>query len=189
MIKNSIIYLIGFAGVGKFTIAKEIVSLSNFKLVDNHLINNPIFSVIETDGKTPLPEEVWEKTKVIRETVFDVIQTISPSSFNFVLTNELIEGRKGDIEIYQKVLALANKRGSLFLPVRLICAENELCKRVESEDRKLYFKEIDVDAAHQKSQISNVLNPNHSNLFTLEVTHLTAKQAADVILKRLIENK
>lgn len=189
MISNCMIYLIGFAGVGKFTIAKEITSLSNFKLVDNHLINNPIFSVIGTDGKTPLPESVWEKTNIIRETVFNTIQTISPSHFNFVLTNELIEGRKGDIEIYQKVLALAKKRGSLFFPVRLICSENELCKRVVADDRKLRFKEIDADAALQKTRLSNVLNCDHPNTYTLDVTELAAFQAAKIILEMATQIK
>jgi hypothetical protein len=45
--KNCIIHLIGFAGVGKLTIAREIVSKTNAKLVDNHLINNPILSIIK----------------------------------------------------------------------------------------------------------------------------------------------
>lgn len=183
--KNCIIHLIGFAGVGKLTIAKEIVAQSNFKLVDNHLINNPIFSVVEADGLTPLPKTVWEKTRIIRETVFDAILNISPPHFNFVLTNELVEDREGDLVIYKKVEELAHKRGSLFLPIRLVCDEEELCKRVVSEDRKLGFKEIDVDAAHQKSQTFEVLNPNHPNVFTLDVTSLSADNAAVIILDKM----
>ena len=64
--QNTIIYLIGFAGTGKYTIAKEICRLTNARLVDNHLINNPVFSLIRADGKTLLPESVWEKTWAIR---------------------------------------------------------------------------------------------------------------------------
>jgi shikimate kinase len=40
--RNTMIYLIGFAGAGKFTIAKEICKSAEARLVDNHLINNPI---------------------------------------------------------------------------------------------------------------------------------------------------
>lgn len=36
------LYLIGFAGTGKYTIAKELAKVG-YKLVDNHLINNSIF--------------------------------------------------------------------------------------------------------------------------------------------------
>lgn len=38
------LYLIGFAGTGKYTIAKELVKFG-YKVIDNHLINNPIFSL------------------------------------------------------------------------------------------------------------------------------------------------
>lgn len=49
--KNTIIYLLGFPGTGKYTIAKEICKQADFKLVDNHLINNPLFTLIENDDK------------------------------------------------------------------------------------------------------------------------------------------
>lgn len=39
------LYLIGFAGTGEYTIAKEIAN-HGYKVVDNHLINNPIFSLL-----------------------------------------------------------------------------------------------------------------------------------------------
>lgn len=60
---NCIILLMGFAGVGKLTTAKELVKYPNFKLVDNHLWNNVIFRLIEQDGITPLPEKVWKKIR------------------------------------------------------------------------------------------------------------------------------
>jgi len=42
---NTIIYLLGHEGVGKYTIAKEIVTMTSARLVDNHAINNLIFSL------------------------------------------------------------------------------------------------------------------------------------------------
>ena len=48
--KNTIVYLIGYAGTGKYTIAKEIAVLTGAVIVDNQLINTPIFSVIAADG-------------------------------------------------------------------------------------------------------------------------------------------
>lgn len=53
MIENSIIYLIGFTGTGKLTIAKEIALKIDIRVVANHLINDPILSLIQADGKTP----------------------------------------------------------------------------------------------------------------------------------------
>ena len=70
--QSTIVYLIGFAGTGKHTIALEICRLTGARLVDNHLINNPVFSLIQADGKTRLPETVWKKTWAIRHIVLDV---------------------------------------------------------------------------------------------------------------------
>ncbi len=187
MINNTIIYLIGFAGTGKLTIAKEIIAQTNMKLVSNHLSNNPVLSLIHADGKTPLPSEVWKNIAIIRDVVFDTITNISPADYSFIFTNELIEGNETDMMIYRKVENVAAKRGSKYLPVRLICEVDELCKRVISEERKINHKMIDADAARQQFIKSKVLTLDHQNTLTLDVTHLTAKQASDIILEKLSE--
>ena len=43
---STIIYLIGFAGCGKLTIAKAIQARYDCILVDNHFINNVILSLM-----------------------------------------------------------------------------------------------------------------------------------------------
>lgn len=185
VISNCIIYLIGFAGVGKLTIAKEILAKEDFKLVDNHLINNPILSVVGADGKTRLPDIIWDKVKIVRDTVLDTIVNVSPSHFNFIFSNELIEGAPRDLDIYNKIQSLAKQRNSKFLPVRLICDEAQLCKRVCSEERKANFKDIDVQSVHLKYQTLGVLNPKHPNVFTLDVTHISPSDAAQKIIAKI----
>ncbi len=63
----------GFAGVGKLTTAKELAKYPNFRLVDNHTWNNPIFNLVRQDGFTALPETVWEKSGKICDIVFEAI--------------------------------------------------------------------------------------------------------------------
>lgn len=70
---NTIIYLLGHEGVGKYTIAKEITKLTGTKLVDNHAINNPIFNVIYSDGKNDLPDAAWYRVRQVRTAVFETI--------------------------------------------------------------------------------------------------------------------
>jgi len=64
--QNTIVYLIGYAGIGKYTIAKELAVLTGAVIVDNQLINSPVFSVVSPDGNAPLPEAVWPKIEGIR---------------------------------------------------------------------------------------------------------------------------
>ena len=53
VLQNTIVLLIGFAGTGKYTIGRELCERTGAKLIDNHLINNPIFKVTNADGVTP----------------------------------------------------------------------------------------------------------------------------------------
>lgn len=181
-----IIYLIGFAGTGKYTIAKKICQLTGARLVDNHLINNPVFSVIHQDGgKTPLPETVWEKTWAIRDIVLETILTISPPDFSFVFTNDLVEGWPDDLILFSEVEGLASKRGSLFIPVRLLCSEDELCSRIVSPDRAERFKDINPLNAQEKSRTHSVLKVAHPNTLDLDVTQCSAQKAAERIIAHI----
>ena len=181
--QNTIIYLIGFAGTGKYTIAKEICKISSVKLVDNHLINNPVFSLIKQDGVAPLPESVWEKTWAIRHIVLDVIREISPPEYSFIFTNELSEGVTDDAKLFAEIEELAQVRKSHLIPVRLLCEESELCRRIVSPERAERFKDISSRNARDKHRTQQVLNSDHQNLLSLDVTNLTPLQAARAIIR------
>ena len=66
------------------------------KLIDNHLINNPVFKVVNPDGITPLPDGVWDKVKAVRAIVYEAIRELSPPELSFVFTIELFERSPGD---------------------------------------------------------------------------------------------
>ena len=183
-IENTIIYLIGFAGCGKLTIAQEIQKLIPAILVDNHLINNVVFSLIDPDGVTPLPKSVWENTRRVREIVLDTIRELSPPQRNFIFTNELIEGKATNQEVFNKISSLAADRGALFFPVRLLISPEELCRRIVSPERKAKFKTISPALVHQKMLQQEILYPSHP-YFELEVSDLSASRSAQVIVEEL----
>jgi hypothetical protein len=109
------LYLIGFAGTGKYTISKELAK-SGYKVIDNQLVNNPIFSLLDLDGVTPIPDKAWDAIGKIRNSVFDFIAH-HPSA-NYVFTNELLEDRD-DHAFYERMVQEAERRESLFIPVKL----------------------------------------------------------------------
>ena len=57
-----IIYLFGIPAVGKYTTAKAIAAKTGAIVVDNMLVNLPVFTVIGYDGSEsfPFPEAAWE---------------------------------------------------------------------------------------------------------------------------------
>ena len=179
---NTIIYLLGHEGVGKYTIAKELVSVTGAKLVDNHAINNPIFSLIHSDGKTELPDAVWHRVRQVRAAVFETIATLSPPEHSFVFTNALKEGRAKDKVVYNQILEIAQVRSSRLAIIRLSCSTSEITQRITNEDRKERHKSTDAQAAKSRNETVEVFNPKHPNVLNLDTTDLSALTTANKII-------
>ena len=178
---NTIVYLLGHPGVGKLTIAKAICAASDARLLDNHLANNVVFSLIRADGKTPLPEAIWDSIAGIREIAFGVIESIAPPEFSYVLTNALKDDPV-DRQWYDRVLLLAARRNARFLPVQLRCDEAEHLRRIDTPERAANLKHTDVAAAlHRRNTVASLL-VNHPNRMTLDTTHLPPAEAAARII-------
>lgn len=180
--ENTIVVLIGFAGTGKYTIGRQLCERTGARLIDNHLINNPIFKVVDADGVTSLPVGVWDKVGEVRATVYDAIRELSPRGMSFVFTMELRESNPLDHLAFQDLADLAVARKSRFVPIRLICGVEELCRRVADPSRVAMLKEISPELARKKMAEDAVLNMPHPNQRTLDVTKRSASGSVDAIL-------
>ena len=179
---NTFIYLLGMPGTGKYTVAQGIAARTGFRVVDNHLINNPVFSVVRVDGKTALPREVWKHAGDIGRVVFECIRTLSPPEFSFVLTNALYHDQPEDHAWFADIAALAASRNALFIPVRMIVSDTEEHRRrITDPQRDLRMKEIDPAGADRYAARA-VLMPNHPHLLSLDVTHMAAEDVTEKIL-------
>jgi hypothetical protein len=191
--QNTMIYLIGFAGVGKYTIAKAIAemmagTLEVCKIVDNHYVLNPIFNLIAEDGVTPLSAQVWDAAMQVRLAVLATIEHVSPRDWNFVFTNELTEDSDGsNLMLYSQILRVAEARGARFVPVRLWCDLEEHLSRVVRPERRERMKGVDANEALDKHANHKLFMPDHANMLTLNVTGLTPEIAARTILDHALE--
>ncbi|HKC62728.1 MAG TPA: hypothetical protein VKB86_03780 [Pyrinomonadaceae bacterium] len=184
-LENTIILLMGFAGTGKYTIGRALSARTGAKLIDNHLINNSIFTAVNADGVRPLPAEVWDKVKQIRRIVYDTIRELSPPDMSFIFTSELRQNNPADYVAFAELRKLANARGSLFVPIRLVCDVEELCRRIVSPDRRERLKSIDPEQARKRAMEDSVLTPRHSNLLTIDVTTRSPQSSVAAILKEI----
>jgi deoxyadenosine/deoxycytidine kinase len=192
--QNTIFYLIGFAGVGKYTIAKAIAAsletLGVCKVVDNHYMLNPIFNLIAQDGITPLPARVWDNAMQVRLAVLATIEHVSPRDWNFVFTNELTEDGDGSsLMLYSQILEVAEARGARFVPVHLRCDLEEHLSRVVRPERRERMKGVDPDEARDKHANQTLFMPDHANTLTLNVTALTPEIAARTILDHALNRR
>ena len=177
-----ILYLIGKPGTGKYSIAKEI-SKYGYTICDNQLINNPIFALLNYDGlaTTIIPGYAWDAITKIRNSVFDFLN--HKTYGDYVLTNVLNEDA-GDRALFAQVMKMASDRGSLFIPVKLLISEEENIKRIQNPDRLSRYKSTDTaDIATQ----TPLLHISHPNLLELDVTTLSTRQAARIILTHVAQ--
>ncbi|MEK6734218.1 MAG: hypothetical protein AABY27_03840, partial [Pseudomonadota bacterium] len=176
-----IIYLIGRSGTGKYTIAKELAQ-SGYKIIDNQLINNPIFSILDLDNGAPVPKEAWEAIGKIRNIVFDFMS--NETQHNYILTNELFDDDIGDHQCYAQVEEIAIKRGSIFVPIKLQISEAENIKRITNQARALRYKSLSID---ERDRDRKLIQISHPNLLEIEVSDLTPSAVAKIILAFISE--
>ena len=186
----AIVHLVGYPGVGKYTVAKELADLasadgSRVVLVDNHLTSNVIFSVLPVDGIAPLPATVWDRVQEVREAVLRTIEELSPPEWSFVFTNVLIEGVPGDKQVVDRLIELASRRHSRYVPVRLSCRTDELLARVTRPDRRERQKWVDPVGIRSFTETSTVLDVGHPARLDIDVTSLPARDAAARILEHV----
>lgn len=162
-----LVYLLGKHGIGKYTVAQEFAKIG-YKICDNHLINNPIFSLLDFSKFSKIPDEIWDYTDQIRNIVFDFIKK-NPEQ-NYVLTN-VLWNIDYDINTYNKVLRMTEESKTLFIPVKmLINSKDEHLKRIQNTERKLKHKSIKIeDVSHGNVDLIQI---SHPNLLEIDVTNL-----------------
>ena len=175
--ENTIFYLIGLPGVGKYTIAKALMARCGATLVDNHLINNPVLSVMNIPNGTPTPDKAWAQVKKIRLTVFEPVEKLCPPSMSFVFTNALRQSDPHALPLYTEVQNISLSRQAIFIPVRLFCDASVHEERISQPERRLRHKATIMTRKDQE-----VLNIDHLNLLDLDTTNLSAEDAAEAII-------
>ena len=179
-----IVYLIGIPAVGKYTIAKEIGRLTGARVVDNQLINLPVFSVIGFDGKDsfPFPAEAWQHIEKIRRAVLTVIEDLCPPDYSFVLTNVLDASKPGDEALFRRIEQVARSRGAVFVPVWLTCDAEVLRERKSSPERRERFKDTDVTNITRYLEEFEVLRVPHANALVLDTSDEDPETIARLIV-------
>ena len=184
---NTIIYLIGIPAVGKYTVAKEIGRMTGAKVVDNQLINTPVFSVVGYDGTAtcPFPQGAWAHIETIRRAVFAAILEFCPPDASFVLTNVLDARAPGDKALFRRIERLAQQRKAGFFPVWLTCEATMLRQRKDTPERRARLKDSDVTTIAWWLQEFEVLRVPHPNALTLDTSHCEPGQTALRILEHV----
>ncbi len=180
----TLFHLIGYPGTGKYTIAQAMrnrleAAGTRGRVVDNHYVNNVVFGLLEPGAG--VPEEAWARCGEVWNAVLETVETLSPPGWWFIVTNFLVE-EKDDQEWMDRVAAVAERRGSEYVPIQLICAREELLRRVAEPTRRDRRKITDPATLARLLDTTRLVMPAGPRALTLDVTQLSADAAAARII-------
>lgn len=176
--------IVGFPGIGKLTIARRLSALTGAMVVDNHWINDPILKLVTRDPTTAVTEAVWPQVAKVRVAVLETIATLAPPDASFIFTYAGADQDPGDRQAFEEYRTTAERRNTRFVAVRLICAEAEMVRRIQSPDRQ-GRKLADPAEASVNARRYTPLDPRLPGTLTLDVTNMSPDEAAAAILDRI----
>lgn len=179
---NIVVHLLALPGVGKLTIAKVLQKHLDAVLIDSHLINNPIFTVIAKNNVVPATSAVFALAHKVRKTVLETIETCTTDNANYIFTNMSVAG---DEPMFQDMRDAFDRRGLTYVPIYMTCTEMELIKRRTSPGRKEQLKSFTAESASHDFHNKKLLVIPHENSLSMDVTNLSPDQAAQHILQHL----
>jgi hypothetical protein len=171
-----IIFLNGWPGVGKLTVARHIVTATGGRLLDAHTIYNVAFYL--TEFRTPT---FYETVRKVRDIAFERVAELPPR-IPVVMTNAFTTESTWAEENWKSVRVLADKRGSKLFFVELDCSPAENERRIQFEDRGLLGKPRDPSLITDTRQSRTLLRPTDVNhLLFLDNTSLSPQDCASKI--------
>ncbi len=180
-----IICLVGFPGAGKLTIARELARRVEATVIDNHWINDPVLRLLPT-SEAAVPEAVWPQVAKVRDAVLETIATLAPRERSFIFTYAGANEDPADRKAFEQYRDVATRRAARFIAIRLLCGEGELVRRIQSPERRGRKLTDPIEAIDNVRHFSP-LDPGTPGSLTLDVTHLSAEQAATRILDHLAQ--
>ncbi len=151
-------------------------------LIDNHLINDPIFTAYGADGRTPLPGRIWDQVAQVREATMAAVLRAAPTA-SHIFTNYLSDD-PSEAHFLHQLRAVAEERQARFLPVWLTCPEEELVRRVALPARAERLKMRDPDGLRELLRTKGVL-PAPADALVLDTFTMSPHEAA----KRIVSSE
>jgi hypothetical protein len=166
-----LIFLYGPPGVGKLTVARELSTLTGFRLFHNHLTVNLVTAIFQPRT------DAWDRLAArIR---LDVFSEAAREGVDLILTRAPRLVDDAELARVEAMVAPIRASNGSALFVRLACDRAELLRRVRSSDRQAHDKLTDPDVLLDQVDLDATL-PFQPHLW-LDTTALTPTQAADRI--------
>ena len=173
-----IVHLNGWPGAGKMTIGTLLADRIGARFVHNHLLHDVAIACAGMDD----PDR-WPLYESIRSAAYAALAS-RPQSEAFVMTNALCKAAPREREAWRHVVELAMTRRAALVPVVLALSVEENCRRLQSAGR-VGKKMTDPADLREFVASDEIQRPDVPELLVLDVSALSAEQAADRICEHL----
>jgi hypothetical protein len=172
-----LIFLHGLPGVGKLTVARELATLTGFKIFHNHLAVDLVESVFPF-GSPPfveLREKIWLEV-FSRAAAAKLDGLIFTFAFDRTVRPSFIDNTR----------EISKSSGGEVLFVELRCATEELERRIEHPSRQRFGKLSSVAQFRELRQAGAFVDPGiPTERLEVDTTKLSASEAAGLIVSEL----
>jgi adenylate kinase len=172
-----LIFLHGLPGVGKLTVARELATLTGFRIFHNHLAVDLVESIFEF-GSFPfveLREKVWLE-------VFSRAATANLDGLIFTFAFDRTVRRS----FIKKTRDVIESSGGEVLFVELRCSTEELERRIEHPSRQRFGKLNSVGRFRELKEAGAFVDPGiPAERLVVDTTELPASDAAGLIASKL----
>lgn len=185
MKQTPLVYLYGYPGVGKNTIAREMELSSDLIAIQNHLLSNAfrhVTSRVPREKYKAMELRLRHHTMKTWLNFLEFVSEVVPDQ-GLVMTSVMYQNDPDRVEFFNFMRRWAAEQNRLFVPVCLTCTPNELLRRVTSPGRTAEFKL--TDSQQMVDVMENFQLLKADDALVLDVTNMTQQQAAAVLLEHL----
>ncbi|KAJ9612882.1 hypothetical protein H2200_002823 [Cladophialophora chaetospira] len=160
--EGKVVVLNGFPGAGKLTIlkrAKELLPTTHTRLLDNHLLIDPVSAVIPDRSK-----EHHELRRKVRAPIFEVIRKLALEGHVILMMACLAEGNDTDAAFCQEHLDIVHGTDVPLFWFNAQCDQDILEERVKSPERcqGTKTKLTDVNVVRKLLRENRLIEPQRS---------------------------
>jgi hypothetical protein len=172
-----LVFLHGMPGVGKLTVARELATLTKFKLFHNHLTVDLVLSLFEfgTPPFVELRERIWLDA---------FAQACDARLEGMIFTFAFEKTVRG--EFVPNVVKVVESRGGEVIFVNLHCDSDELEKRITDPAREKFGKLTSLELFRQLNSSGTFDTPNNvPDRLLVNTTNVSPSEAARKIAAQL----
>lgn len=183
---HPIIYLLGYPGVGKASIAARLTEATGAELLDNHRWNAEIFPKYDFGDHDPVPEAALREVDEARTATIRHLRDHPENFRGAVFTNKLYAGNTRHENRYREVADTAEALDTPLIIFHLQCDPEETLRRGQELSRAARKKLVDPEALAREMTTYAPMPIDHPLQVNLNITHYTVEQSAVCI--RMITN-